>query len=83
MCSSCCVASVVLFGVSNLELISKHILIKPVTMLFMLPNHYLVKQAGTCMFNVNLESWHPEFGVDGKYSFFYVLYVQRFNQRYY
>lgn len=48
----------------------------------MLPNHYLVKQAGTCMFNVNLESWHPEFGVDGKYSFFYVLYVQRFNQRY-
>ena len=33
-------------------------------MLFMPPNHYLTKQA--CMFNVNVESGHREFGVDGK-----------------
>ena len=67
---------------SNMEFISKHILIKPVTMLFTLPNHYVLKQA--CKFNVNLESLgNPEFGVDGKYSFFGVLYLQRFNQRYY
>ena len=52
---------------SNMEFITKHISNKPVTMLFMLPNNYLAKQA--CMFNVNLESWLLEFGVDGKYTF--------------
>ena len=61
--------------------ISKHILIKSLNMHFILPNHYPTKQA--CMFNVNLESGHPQFGVDGKHIFFDVHCVQRFNQRYY
>lgn len=38
---------------------------------FLLPTHHLMKQA--CMFNVNLESGHPEFGVDGKYTF--LMYI--------
>lgn len=47
---------------------------------FLLPTHHLMKQA--CMFNVNLESGHPEW-CRWKVHLFDVHYGQRFNQRYY